>query len=257
MLSFGPYRSLFWEGSRSMREVGEADQEGYGDACAYGSPWRRRMRWRSAGGGPALDLQHCPGHVHRRWPHFSLPLAGRIPTEMVRAASQQIDDWWGREYGPGTGREERLLEDDVPPIPARFVEGQWLWCWQHLWRRQEHINLQEGRALVRAAERTCQSPSRLWQQHLILTDSQVMLGVAQKGRSSVPQLNRFARRLAALSLGYRQCFFYRRVPTKLNPADEPSREFGNKVRGPPISGSKGLARGGVDAGQFPASSRDQ
>ena len=107
-----------------MNAVGEIEHEGYGDACAYGSPWRGRMRWRSTFGSPNLELLHCPGHVHRRWPHFSLPLAGRIPTDLVRSAFQQLDEWWGKEYGPGTRRGERLLEDDVPPTPARFVEGK-------------------------------------------------------------------------------------------------------------------------------------
>ena len=96
---------------------------------------------------------------NQRWPHFSLPLAGRVPEGITDAVAKRIDEWWGEKYGPGTGKEERLLEDDVPPIPARFVEGKWLWCWQHLWRRQEHIDLQEGRALVRAVERTCRAPT--------------------------------------------------------------------------------------------------
>ena len=112
------------------------------------------------------------------------------------------------------------------------------------------------RAFLRAAERVSQSPNRLRRQHLILTDSQVMLGVAQKGRSSVPQLNRFARRLAALTLGYRQCFFFRWVPTKLNPADEPSREFGDLLRGKPIGGRTGNKGTGLDAsGVTPGSTR--
>ena len=111
-------------------------------------------------------------------------------------------------------------------------------------------------ALVRAAERATQITSRLQKQHLILTDSKVMLGVAQKGRSSVPQLNRFARRLAALTLGYRQCFFFRWVPTKLNPADEPSREFGDLLQGKPIGGRTGNKGTGLDAsGVTPGSTR--
>ena len=80
--------------------------------------------------------------------------------------------------------------------------------------------------MVRAAERVTQSERRTGRQHLIPTDSQVMLGVAQKGRSSKASLNRFARYLAALSLGYRQLFLFRWISTKINPADGPSRSFG-------------------------------
>ena len=84
----------------------------------------------------------------------------------------------------------------------------------------------EKQALLRAAERVTQSSRRHRRQHLILTDSQVMLGVAQKGRSSRAGLSRFARHLAALSLGYRQVYLFRWISTNINPADGPSRSFG-------------------------------
>ena len=80
--------------------------------------------------------------------------------------------------------------------------------------------------MIRAAERVTQTIGRTGRQHLILTDSRVVLGVAQKGRSSRPRLNRFARNLAALTLGYRQLFLFRWISTKINPADGPSRSFG-------------------------------
>ncbi len=83
----------------------------------------------------------------------------------------------------------------------------------------------EGRSLVRAAERVTQSKGRGGRQHLILTDSRVVLGVCQKGRSSAAALNRVARQLAALSLGFRQLFLFRWISTKINPADGPSRSF--------------------------------
>ena len=221
----GPERSLYWRYSRALAPLRSESVHGKVDCCAYGSPWKRRLGWWSTAHDLAGPEGRCTGHQHQQWPHFALPLAGRLPAGLIDAAAERIDRWWGERYGPGTGREERLIEDDVPPIPYRFVEGKWTWCWQHIWAREEHINLQEGRALVRAAERTCQSPKRLGRQHLILTDSQVMLGVAQKGRSSVSRLNRYARRLAALSMAFRQSFFSRWVPTKINPSDTPSREF--------------------------------
>ena len=104
--------------------------------------------------------------------------------------------------------------------------GRWRESQAYGWQHGEHINVLEGISLVRAAERVSESQGRLGKQHLILTASQGVLGVVQKGRSSVPRLNRFARRLAALSLGYRQHFLFRWISTKINPADGPSRSFG-------------------------------
>ena len=148
-----------------------------------------------------------------------------MPSRYGELLAGAVDGWWKESYGPGTGLEDRLAFDEIPGVSADFVKKEWTCVWRHKWLRQEHINVQEGRALLRAAERVTQTCGRLRRQHLILTDSQVVLGVVQKGRSSRPRLNRFARHLAALSLGYRQLFLYRWISTKINPADGPSRSF--------------------------------
>ena len=119
----------------------------------------------------------------------------------------------------------RPAADAVPGVGRHFVRRSWTCVWRHKWSRVDHINVLEGVSLVRAAERATQSIGRLKRQHLILTDSRVVLGLCQKGRSSRPGLNRITRRLAALALGYRQVFLFRWISTKINPADGPSRSF--------------------------------
>ena len=128
------------------------------------------------------------------------------------------------ERGP-TVRSNSPEVMEVPGVPARMVRGDWTCVWRHPWSRSAHINVLEGLSLVRAAERVSQSRERTQRQHLIMTDSRVVLGLCQKGRSSKPPLNRVTRKLAALSLGFRQVFLFRWVSTKLNPADGPSRSF--------------------------------
>jgi hypothetical protein len=110
--------------------------------------------------------------------------------------AEGIDGWWHEAHGGGTGYDHRPVVEDLPGVSPEFVDRPWGCVWRHRWRKQEHINLQEGRALVRAAERVSSSVARTGKRRLILTDSQVVLGVCQKGRSSRPSLNRFARRLA-------------------------------------------------------------
>ena len=138
--------------------------------------------------------------------------------------ARQLDDWWDKKADL-IERERLAGAEQVPGIPARFVRGPWSCVWRHKWQRLQHINVLEGHSLVRAAERVTQMAERCGRQHLILTDSLVCLGLYQKGRSSRPMLNRVTRRLAALTLGYRQHFPFRWASTKLNPVDGPSRSF--------------------------------
>ena len=181
--------------------------------------------WSHGGGLPAFE-ERCSHCQHLRWPR-RLGLQFRdLPRAAARRIAASADDAWAEAYGPGTGHERRPSADAVPGVGPHFVKRPWTCVWRHQWRRAEHINVLEGISLVRAAERVSESQGRLGRQHLILTDSQVVLGVVQKGRSSVPRLNRFARRLAALTLGYRQHFLFRWISTKINPADGPSRSFG-------------------------------
>ena len=58
---------------------------------------------------------------------------------------------------------------------------------------------------------------------LVVTDSQVVLGVFRKGRTSSPGLLYLARRLAALCMGYQVRLSLRYVPSAKNLADGPSR----------------------------------
>ena len=129
-----------------------------------------------------------------------------MSARLSQTFAEAFDTWWKREHGPGSGKEARLEEDDLPGTRTRIVAGLWMWCWQHEWRRPEHINLQEGTALLRAAERASQNTGRIGKQHLILTDCPAILGIVQGGRSSISRLNGLARKLGALPLAYRQGF---------------------------------------------------
>lgn len=87
----------------------------------------------------------------------------------------------------------------------------------------EHINLLELRTILHTFER------RLRREHfgdaraLHLTDSQVALAVAVKGRSSSRAINRLLRRFAALQVGGGLYPLLAWIESELNPADEPSR----------------------------------
>ncbi len=92
------------------------------------------------------------------------------------------------------------------------------------WRRPEHINVLEMRA-VHAAVRWALACAGASQTRLVLlTDSSAVLGALLKGRSSSRALLARARALSGLLLASGARLVPRWVPSALNPADAPSRQ---------------------------------
>ena len=233
----GPARHLGWSLTDERGDgapLGPRPRRVVVDSCSYGSLHRRRLAVSAPLGNHLAGNHGCSLTAPPPWPRGNkgAPFLEGLPERFLEDLAEAADDWWDEERGPGTGRESPLTAEDIPGVPPSFVARNWNCTWRHPWTRREHLNELEGRALLKAAERACSSAKKVGKQHLICTDSQVMLGVAQKGRSSRPRLNRFARQLAALSLGYRQLFLFRWVSTKLNPADGPSRSFGPPAGSP-------------------------
>ena len=87
----------------------------------------------------------------------------------------------------------------------------------------QHINLEEGRALLQYIRWLLRSEKRFCHRVLVLLDSKVVLGAVAKGRSGSQSLNALLRQVSALCFAGNlvlQCVF---VPTAHNPADWPSR----------------------------------
>ena len=86
-----------------------------------------------------------------------------------------------------------------------------------------HINLEEGHALIRYLKWVLRCSSRFGHRVVLLVDSKVVLGAIAKGRSSSKPLNAIVRRAAALCFAgglTLHCVF---ISTKHNPADWQSR----------------------------------
>ena len=104
---------------------------------------------------------------------------------------------------------------------------RWIWHRSHSFPFQEgdHINVLELRALVHTFEWRLRSQAFGDCRALHLTDSQVALAVATKGRSSSKSLNRLLRRFAALQVAGGVWPLLAYVESAKNPADGPSREY--------------------------------
>ena len=89
-----------------------------------------------------------------------------------------------------------------------------------------HINVIEIRALMRTVRK--RADKGYGKRQLYGLDSQVGLGVCSKGRSLSFVLNEEAREGAADLIGLRHYPGYYFAPTRLNPADDPTRQ--RKIR---------------------------
>ncbi len=93
------------------------------------------------------------------------------------------------------------------------------------WSFRQHINALELQSVLLAVRHVVSSPLGPGTRILVLSDSAVVTHTLLKGRSSSRNLVAGMRKLAALTLAsgctLQPCW----IPTKYNPADEPSRRF--------------------------------
>ena len=93
------------------------------------------------------------------------------------------------------------------------------------WRRDEHINLLELRAILTSLEWRARSASFHSCRFLHLSDSQICLAVLTKGHSSSRKINHILRKISALCLALNLFPLWAWIASRLNPADGPSRRF--------------------------------
>eukprot|EP00438_Fugacium_kawagutii_P025236 Skav236125 [mRNA] locus=scaffold900:158683:159951:- [translate_table: standard] len=146
----------------------------------------------------------------------------RLCTQMVNAFMRR------QEY---RGSDVRL---DVGTLyrpnccPRATVNAhRWLWHEIHHYRfeRQEHINVVEMRAYLHTLEWRLRNAGFGDTRALHLCDSQVVIAVSTKGRSSSRQLNRLLRKLGAMTIAGGVYPILAWIESHLNPADGPSRYY--------------------------------
>eukprot|EP00438_Fugacium_kawagutii_P030713 Skav213067 [mRNA] locus=scaffold364:748159:750546:- [translate_table: standard] len=105
--------------------------------------------------------------------------------------------------------------------------GKWEWkhCRAFRWRHVSHINLLELKTLVHAIQWRARRARFHSFRTMLLCDSQAVIAVVAKGRSSSRQINMVLRRLAALCCALNLYLLLCWVDTADNPADEASRIF--------------------------------
>jgi len=131
------------------------------------------------------------------------------------------------DAGPSLGAVV-YSELESPPAFSGEVEPpprhQWRLAIKRPWAHQEHNNLGEGRTVLWAVARCARAGMRR-RVAVVFSDSQVVIGAFDKGRSSSPSLNQLCRRYAALCVAFQLKCVLKYVPSALNWADGPSRGY--------------------------------
>ena len=179
--------------------------------------------------------------------NFKTRQAQTYPSQLCEKIAQlYVRNWESRldigeyvdvdEFGKEETEEESLLGTDQEDqyclgerVPAPEVGRTWdnLARWKEearwVWKLEEHNNILEARAGVISAKRATMTREHWNKRHLLISDSQVAIGVFGKGRSSAKSLNMLARRLASIALATGSRFYWRYIRTHRNHADGPSR----------------------------------
>ena len=123
----------------------------------------------------------------------------------------------------------KRVDVDVPsliePVDQFFAEpSNFRLLWARRWKDpEEHINVKECRVAISSLRRACRVREILGCRKLSLSDNLATVSALSKGRSSSHAMNKLCRVAAAIQFGCGITWHLRRVETKRNVADGPSR----------------------------------
>ena len=144
-----------------------------------------------------------------------------VGTQVVAEAAAHSGVLWK----PDQEAEDRINSALFTGSEARAGARRWRTIVSGAFRRPEHINELELRSVLTAVRWVLTSPDSINRRLLLLSDSQVAVGALTKGRTSAHFLLRRLRPISALLLASGIQLSVRWIPSKLNPADAPSRRY--------------------------------
>ena len=190
-------------------------------SCQFGSIHRKEFRLLLHGIDPAWIERKCPGgHTH-------VPIAGSY-TKPSAIYVPKLAEHFADAFEKALRRQKTISEqDDVKGIESvvandLLLSGNWKTDLQWHWKSPNHINVLESYAYLALLKNHALrgGPGRF----SALLDSQVAKGCHAKGRSSAKGLAPTLKKAAAVQLAYGQYPSLGYAPTKLNIADDPTRD---------------------------------
>ena len=189
--------------------------------------WRHAVATDASELGAGVVCTPLDARLHRRlWPLCSTRslVCTQTLLHSVQARGDDVQQWAAALGMPPA-------QCEAMPACARAFHGvyrsvsarRWSPLISSAWRRAEHINALELRAVLLALHWALSYPSSHSSRVYLLVDSTVALFALWKGRSSSHELLRVLRRCAALLLASGAVLLTGWLPSAVNPADKPSR----------------------------------
>ena len=194
------------------------------DSCAYGSIHLKSFAFLCVWAEVAPISLRCDGM------HSHVPIQGvftKKSATYVESLSEALADVMEIGIQRLLTFEQQFDNCDPGGIENQLVNEicaaqQWKVVSSWTFRISAHINLLELAAVVRLVTRLVKEGSA--KRLVILVDSNVVRCAASKGRSSSRALSKLLTRLAALSVVGGLYIVWGFCPTRLNPADDPTRD---------------------------------
>ena len=194
------------------------------DSCRFQSPHLKSFRMllvhavpdemdkRCICTGPHLQVQ---GKYTKASATYTDALADAIALDLCAWVSKQRSEILEEEKVSSKGLESIAINDLA-------ISGDWKVESSWSFRRESHINILEEAALLRVAQRSVSLayPTRI----TACVDSNVVRGATSKGRSASLGLSTVLRRFNAICVAAALYFHIPFVPTRLNVADDPTRD---------------------------------
>ena len=205
-------------------------------SCSFGSMRRKEFRFLAVGIDLSPICKPCTrDHSHIRVEGKYTRESAKYTPLLADALAHEFSQALRRDSHVASsvkinvsGLENPILNDIV--LSSAWIEGD---AWH--WRCPVHINILESAAVLRLLRSLAFSgPKRI----VVLVDSSVALCSAAKGRSPSRGLTPVIRKMAAVCLLAGLCPAFHFVPTRLNPADCPTRDY---PLPPPAQVYEGLA----------------
>ena len=192
---------------------------------------------------------------------YGKQLADTYDTHVNTMAFKKKRNWlFGRPQQP----DRSIIQiPGFPEVSDSWSEPtQWDLVTASAWQRpEEHINIKEGRVALMSLKRLCRTTKNLGTTALTLCDNMGVVLAMERGRSSSGSLNTLCRRAAAYCVGGGISWRLRYIRSAFNPADEPSRRFGEDYVRRGTRGGRADALGAhfstdsLEQGQIPSQPR--
>ena len=197
-------------------------QEAVVASCQFGSIHRKEFRLLTFGIDVNFLQRKCPGG------HSHVPIAGAYtkPSAIyVKALAEHFAEAFHRALC--RKRREEALEPKIGGIESVIANdllrsGVWRTDLQWFWTSPNHINVLESHAFLALLKRKALEEEG--QRFSTLIDSRVAKCSLAKGRSSARALGPSLKKAAAVQVGFGLYPSFGYAPTKLNIADDPTRE---------------------------------